>query len=145
MTLYQLVLYLHVLGFGLWLGAIVVGTIMWRRRLGADPAALSAATSDWRAVDRFLTEPAAIVVLLAGGYLMTAGGFDFDTAIWIHIGFGALVASVGLSIVGVGLARRAILRGRGGSGLVARATWSAVGAALLILVGLWAMIARPVV
>lgn len=144
MTLYQAILYLHVLGFGLWLGAIVAGTALWRRRVAADPAGIVDATDDWRAVDRFLTEPAAIVVLLAGGYLMSAGGFDFDTAIWIHIGFGALLASVGLSILGVGLARRSIVRLGADRGLVTRATWSAIGAAALILVGLWAMIARPV-
>ena len=142
MSLYDAVLYLHVLGFAVWFGAILIGTILWRRRIAAAPDRLVEATADWRAVDRFLSEPSAVVVLLAGGYLMAAGGFDFDTSIWIHIGFGALLASVGISILGVGLSRRAITR-TGDAGRVQRALWSSVAAGGLILVGLWAMVAKP--
>jgi hypothetical protein len=145
--MYDLVLWLHILGFGLWLGAVVIGTVTWRRRIrDAGPEAIVDATGDWRSVDRFVSEPSAIVVLLAGGYLMSAGDFDFDTETWIHFGFGALVGSVLLSIFGVGFARRRIVRaeGRDVDGLVTRATWSAVGAAVLILVGLWVMVSRPV-
>mgnify|MGYP001811665043 CR=1 FL=1 len=144
--MYDFVLWLHILGFGLWLGSIVIGTMTWRRRIkGADAAGIVAATSDWRGVDRFVSEPAAVVVLLAGGYLMSAGDFDFNTETWIHFGFGALVASVAISIFGVGFARRGIDKAAGEDvgGLMARATWSAVAAAGLILIGLWVMVARP--
>ena len=145
--MYDFVLWLHILGFGLWLGAVVIGTVTWRRRIrGSDPETIVDATRDWRGVDRFVSEPSAIVVLLAGGYLMSAGNFDFDTETWIHFGFGALVGSVLISIFGVGFARRGIDKadGRDVDGLVARATWSAVAAAALILVGLWVMVSRPV-
>ena len=146
--MYDFVLWLHILGFGLWLGSVVIGPITWRRRIaGSDPAAVVSATADWRAVDRYVSEPSAIVVLLAGGYLMSAGDFDFATETWIHFGFGALVGSVLVSIFGVGFARKAITRadGDGIDGAVTRATWSAVLVAALILVGLWVMVARPVV
>lgn len=140
--MYTSILYLHVLGFAVWFGAIVTGTLLWRRRVGAGDGL--AATEDWRSIDRFLTEPAAVVVLLAGGYLMSAGDFAFDENVWIHIGFGALVASVLVSVFGVGFARRtATKHGRLTEALVARASWSAVLAGGLVLVGLWAMVARP--
>jgi hypothetical protein len=140
--MYTVVLYLHILGFAIWFGAVLTGTLVWRRRVrGGDPMA---ATEDWRSIDRYLTEPSAAVVLLAGGYLMSAGDFAFDENIWIHIGFAALVASVLVSIFGVGFARRAATKGGELTArLAARALWSSVVAGALILVGLWAMVARP--
>ena len=140
--MYSFVLYLHILGFAVWFGAVVTGTLLWRRRVRAGDA--MAATEDWRSIDRYLTEPSAIVVLLAGGYLMSAGEFAFDENAWIHIGFGALIGSVLLSIFGVGFARRAATKaGALSESLATRALWSAVAAGALILVGLWAMVARP--
>ncbi len=144
--MYDFVLWLHILGFGLWFGAVVVGAMTWRRRIRrSDAMGIVEATADWRGVDRFVSEPAAIVVLLAGGYLMSAGNFDFETETWIHFGFGALVGSVLISIFGVGFARRRIDKAEGQDVgvLIARATWSAGAAAILILLGLWAMVARP--
>ncbi len=140
--MYVFVLYLHILGFAVWFGSVLTGTLVWRRRVRGGDAL--AATEDWRSVDRYLTEPAAVVVLLAGGYLMSAGDFAFDENVWIHIGFGALVASVLVSIFGVGFARRSATRaGELTAALMTRATWSAAVAGGLILVGLWAMVARP--
>ena len=94
--------------------------------------------------------PAALVVLLAGSWLMIEGDWPFDTAIWIHVGMGALIGAAGISMVWTGPYQRRILRLAEGGGdsqwLTAqsgRVLLGYAGSITLILIGLWAMIDKP--
>lgn len=149
MSLYQFLLLAHILGATLWLGGSVATTVIWVRGTRAQGADLVALARDQRWYDLRIGMPAALVVLLAGGWLMTEGGFPFDTSIWIHIGMGALLASAGVTIVGVGLLqsrmRTAVASGDSKAArlLAQGVTWAILAAIALILVGLWAMVVRP--
>ncbi len=149
MTLYQTLLIAHVLGVVLWLGGAVTTALLLSRARGVGrPELLVAQVENARWVDLRMGMPAALVVLLAGGWLMTEGDWPFDTAIWIHIGMGALLAAAGVAMVWTGRFQRMLLASSAASGprldaLAARILLGNAASILLILVGLWAMIAKP--
>ena len=98
-----LLLILHLLGVAIWLGGSVSVGMIWMRSLDQDDSTLLAATGNVRWMSRFIAMPASIVVLLAGGALVTAADWDFSLA-WIHLGTGLLLAAalVGVVVVGSG-------------------------------------------
>ena len=151
MTLYQTLLIAHVLGVVLWLGGAVTTALLVSRARGAGrPELLVAQVENARWLDLRMGMPAALVVLLAGGWLMSEGDWPFDTAAWIHIGMGSLLAAAGVAMVWTGRFQRRLLASSaaGGQKLDALANRILLGNAasiLLILVGLWAMIAKPTV
>jgi hypothetical protein len=146
MTLYQTLLLVHVLGVILWLGGSVTGTLLLVRSRSAAPGQLTAQVENSRWIDLRMGMPSALVVLLAGGWLMAEGDWPFDTAIWIHIGFGALLAAAGIGAVWTGRYQRKLLEATGSdrldtlTGKILLGNYASI---LLILIALWAMIAKP--
>ena len=148
MTFYQVLLLAHVLGVILWLGGSVANTLLLARaRSTGSQDILTTQVANGRWLDLRMGMPAALVVLFAGGWLMAEGDWPFDTAIWIHIGMAALIAAAVIGIVWTGrFQRRLLAGGHSSSGLAALSSRILLGNAAsiaLILIGLWAMIAKP--
>lgn len=143
MTLYEILLVAHVLAVIVWLGGSLTMLALWRRAV---------VTSDTRAVasqadiglwfDRRLAIPASIVVLLAGGWLMTEGSWQMDQG-WLHIGMAAVFAAAGVSLLWTGRFQRKLIAGNASSEVVGRITLGTVVSIGLMLIALWAMIVKP--
>lgn len=151
MSLYELLLIAHVLGVVVWLGSSITNLVLLARaNASSELQHLVLQVESGRWVDLRLGMPASLVVLLAGGWLMTEGDWPFDTAIWIHIGMGALLAAAGISMVWTGRYQRRLMRLAAGGGnsigihaLASRILAGSAASVALILVGLWAMIDKP--
>lgn len=143
MTLYELLLIAHVLGVILWLGGSLVMLLLWRRALAASsqPAvAAQAETALW--FDRRIAIPSSVVVLLAGGWLMTEGNWEMDQG-WLHIGMAGVFAAAGVSLFWTGRMERRVANGTGSGELAGKITLGMVASIALMLVALWAMIVKP--
>jgi uncharacterized membrane protein len=143
MTLYEVLLIAHVLGVTIWLGGSLVILLLWRRALATtDPVAngMQAATGLW--FDRRLVIPSSLVVLLAGGWLMTEGNWGMDQG-WLHIGMAAVFAAAGVSLLWTGRMEKRVAGGAASSQLAGRITLGMVISIALMLVAFWAMIVKP--
>lgn len=143
MTLYEVLLIAHVLGVIIWLGGSLVMLLLWRRALATtDPAAIGmqADTALW--FDRRLAIPSSLVVLLAGGWLMTEGSWGMDQG-WLHIGMAAVFAAAGVSLFWTGRMEKRVADGAGFSALAGRITSGMIISIVLMLVAFWAMIVKP--
>lgn len=143
MTLYEVLLIAHVLGVTIWLGGSLVILLLWRRALATtDPVAIGmqAATGLW--FDRRLVIPSSLVVLLAGGWLMTEGSWGMDQG-WLHIGMAAVFAAAGVSLLWTGRMEKRVAGGAASSRLAGRITLGMVISIALMLVAFWAMIVKP--
>lgn len=143
MTLYEVLLIAHVLGVTIWLGGSLVILLLWRRALAtADPVAIGmqAATGLW--FDRRLVIPSSLVVLLAGGWLMTEGNWGMDQG-WLHIGMAAVFGAAGVSLLWTGRMEKRVAGGAASSQLAGRITLGMVISIALMLVAFWAMIVKP--
>lgn len=135
MTLYQTLLFAHVLGVVVWLGGTIVLYLLWRRALASGDRTVIAAQADTlRWFERSLGMPAALIVLLAGGWLMSAGDWPFE-AVWLHIGMAAVFGAAGVSMLWTSRHRKRLDGGKVGLGMVV--------SILIILVAFWAMIVKP--
>lgn len=142
MTLYELLLIAHVLGVVVWLGGSLTILLLWRRAIrSGDSAAinLQAATALW--IERRLALPAAVVVLLAGGWLMTEGDWAMDQG-WLHIGMAGVFGAVGISLLWTGRFQRRLIS-EGGAALASRITIGMLASMGVILIAFWAMIVKP--
>jgi len=143
MTLYEVLLIAHVLGVTVWLGGSLVILLLWRRALATtDPVAIGmqAATGIW--FDRRLVIPSSLVVLLAGGWLMTEGSWGMDQG-WLHIGMAAVFAAAGVSLLWTGRMEKRVAGGAAFGALAGRITLGMVISIALMLVAFWAMIVKP--
>ena len=144
MTLYQVLLFAHVLGVVVWLGGAVSMLLLWWRavRSGDGPAMASqAGTSLW--LEQRVALPAAAVVLLAGGWLMTEGSWAMDQG-WLHIGMGAVFGAAGISVLWTGRFQRRVRDNAAtAETLRVRITLGMLASSAMVLVALWAMIAKP--
>ncbi len=151
MSRYELLLIAHVLGVVVWLGSSITNVVLLARaNASSELQRLVLQVESGRWVDLRLGMPAALVVLLAGGWLMAEGDWPFDTALWIHIGMGALLGAAGIAIVWTGPHQRRLLRLAAGGGnslalhaMASRIMFGSVASIALILVALWAMIDKP--
>jgi uncharacterized membrane protein len=143
MTLYEVLLIAHVLGVVIWLGGSLVMLLLWRRALATtNPSAVGtqADTALW--FDRRLAIPSSLVVLLAGGWLMTEGSWEMDQG-WLHIGMAAVFAAAGVSLFWTGRMEKRIADGADFSVLAGRITVGMIISIALMLVAFWAMIVKP--
>lgn len=144
MTLYETLFLAHVLGVAVWLGGSLTMLLLWRRALRSrDESSIysQAATSLW--LEQRVALPAALVVLLAGGWLMTEGGWGMDQG-WLHIGMGAVFGAAGVSLLWTGRFQRRLQANRSvESGLTTRITLGILGSTGLVLIAFWAMIVKP--
>ena len=142
MTLYQVLLIAHVLGVVMWLGSSLTMFLLWRRAVrSGDDEALKTQSEISLWIERRLAIPAAIVVLLAGGWLMTEGNWGMDQG-WLHIGMGAVFGAAGILLLWTGrFQRRLVLEN--GAALISRITVGMLASMGMVLVAFWAMIAKP--
>jgi hypothetical protein len=150
MSWYELLLTLHVLGAGLYLGSVVAITVLSYRALATDPPAFGpfAGFAGWWASK---AHPAAAGVILVAGILMVLDAdLSFGEA-WISIGLGGwlVLGAVGGGLVGsAGQRLGAAITERGGytdelRPLASRLLlWSRIEAALLVAV-IAVMVAKP--
>ena len=143
MTLYQSLLIVHVLGVVVWLGGTLTMLLLWRRAVvSGEVSAITAHTETAMWIERRLALPAAVVVLLAGGWLMTEGDWAMDQG-WLHIGMAGVFGAVGISLLWTGRWQRRLVSAGGGSALVARITAGMLASMAVILVAFWAMVVKP--
>ncbi|MGF1667092.1 MAG: DUF2269 family protein [Acidimicrobiia bacterium] len=143
MTLYQLLLFAHVLGVVIWLGGTLVLYLLWRRAVKTgDRGVVTTHADTLRWFERTLAMPAAIVVLAAGGWLMTAGDWPMEQ-IWLHVGMAAVFGAAGVSMVWTARHRRKLTAGGEIKGLASRIDLGMIASMLILLVAFWAMIVKP--
>jgi uncharacterized membrane protein len=144
MILYETLLIAHVLGVVLWLGGSVTMLLLWHRALRSGESSairLQAATSLW--LEHRVALPAAVVVLLAGGWLMTEGNWGMDQG-WLHIGMGAVFGAAGISLLWTGRFQRRLQQSDSSDlAVTTRITVGMLTSAGLVLIAFWAMIAKP--
>ena len=117
--------------------------LLWRRALASrdeEAIKVQSETSMW--IERRLAIPAAIVVLLAGGWLMTEGDWGMDQG-WLHIGMGAVFGAAGISLLWTGRFQRRLVAEGSSAALTARITTGMLMSTAVILVAFWAMVAKP--
>jgi hypothetical protein len=118
--------------------------LLWLRavRSGDGPAiAAHAGTSLW--LEQRVALPAATVVLLAGGWLMTEGNWGMDEG-WLHIGMGAVFGAAGISVLWTGRFQRVLRNGDAAARtLSGRITLGMLVSSTVVLIALWAMIVKP--
>lgn len=139
-------LILHLLGVIAWLGGSLTTGLIWARAASAPEPELEVATRNLQWMSRWIAMPSSVIVLLAGGALVSVANWDFSQG-WIHVGTAMLV---GAALVGVGLvapATRSLLASLQ-TGAADRAALARTRAGLLIawtmlLVAVWAMVAKP--
>jgi uncharacterized membrane protein len=142
MTLYQALLIAHVLGVVMWLGSSSTMFLLWRRAVrSGDGEAIKTQSEISLWIERRLAIPAAFVVLLAGGWLMTEGNWGMDQG-WLHIGMGAVFGAAGISLLWTGRFQRRLIS-ESGAVLISRITAGMLASLGMVLVAFWVMIVKP--
>jgi uncharacterized membrane protein len=92
MTLYELLLFVHVLAAATWVGGAVMLKVQSARALKSDPnrAAELALETEW--VGTKVLMPASIALLVAGLWLVFEGDWGFEP-LWVKLGLGIYVVS----------------------------------------------------
>jgi uncharacterized membrane protein len=102
MSLYSVLLFIHILGAIVWVGGSVSLQVLGMRvRASGDPHRLAALASDAEWMGTRLYSSAAGVVLLAGIALVFTGSWSFNQ-LWIVLGLAAFAFSfiIGATVVG---------------------------------------------
>ncbi len=116
MTLYEFLIFVHVLAATVWVGGGVMIQVLASRAVRAgDPAhaAMTTADAEWVGLRVFM--PASIVLLGFGIWGAVEGDWDFGAA-WISIGFAAFLFSffLGMAFLGPESGRiKSLVRERG--------------------------------
>jgi uncharacterized membrane protein len=149
LTGYEALKVAHVLAATVWVGGVIVMRLIGRRLSTAEPAHRLGFARDQLALIRTVFTPAAAVVLVTGVWMVLDGpAFGFDSA-WILIGLFAVVASMGAAHgYTVPAARRAIKlmeegRAPEAGAIVARLTPVIQAVITVLVITVWAMIAKP--
>ncbi len=143
MTLYEFLLLAHVLGVVAWFGASLTMFLLWRRAVSSGNSSdvvAQAESAMW--VDRRLTIPASLVVLLAGGWLMSEGNWGMDQG-WLHVGMTGVFLGAGISLLWTGRLQRRLVSGTAAGGTVSRITFGMLATMGVVLFAFWAMVAKP--
>jgi uncharacterized membrane protein len=149
-TLYDWLLFLHIVAAMVWVGGVAVLNILAIHVLrSGDPDAVTRFTASLRVIGPFALAPA-VVALLALGIAMVADSdaWDFDQT-WILLGLGLFAAAF---VVGAGFqsraaigAQRAASAGDAGEAArqLARWSWGMRLILVLLLVTTWDMVFKP--
>ncbi|HEX2293819.1 MAG TPA: DUF2269 family protein [Actinomycetota bacterium] len=92
MTLYELLLFVHVLAAATWVGGAVVLKVQSDRALRADPDRAAELALETERVGKSVLMPASIVLLVAGLWMVFEGDWGFEP-LWIKLGLGIYVVS----------------------------------------------------
>ncbi len=146
LSIAQFLLILHLLGVVVWLGGSIAIGGLWLKSSSTGDTELLGATKDLSWMSKRLAMPASIVVLLAAGGLVSAANFDFNQ-VWIHLGTGLLIlaALIGIVVIGPNTKRLFSSLQAGSRDLVAvnRVRFGLISVQLMLLVAIWAMVAKP--
>jgi hypothetical protein len=147
MSWYELLLTLHILAAGLYLGSGVAIWVISQRLLTVDPPAFGtfARQAGWWAGK---AHPGAAIVLLLAGFAMVADA-DLDFDLWLILGLIGWLAAGAVGGGGVGNAGRALesaIESNDGDGVLTYATrlllFARIESAIVILV-IVDMVAKP--
>lgn len=92
MTLYELLLFVHVLAAATWVGGAVILKVQTGRALKADPDRAAELALETSQVGTTVLMPASIVLLIAGLWLVFEGDWGFGP-LWVKLGLGIYVVS----------------------------------------------------
>lgn len=139
-------LILHLLGVVAWLGGSLATGSAWMRSISRSDTELLVATENVKWMSRWIAMPASMVVLLAGGALVSAADWDWSFG-WIHAGTGLLVAAalVGVAVIAPATRRLAGALQSGGrdSDAVARMRLGLISVQAMLVIAVWAMVVKP--
>lgn len=151
MSLYEFLLFVHILMAVTWVGGgIAIQVLAIRATRAKDPVRTAAVSADaeWMGLRVFL--PASILLLVSGIWAASEGNWDFGQA-WISIGFGAFLFSffLGMTFLGPESGRiKQLVRERSYEdpevqrriGRILLFSWIEL---VVLLVAIWAMVAKP--
>jgi uncharacterized membrane protein len=149
-TLYDWLLFLHVLAATIWLGGGVMLAFTAARHVGdLDPDAVRRFTATMRATAPFVLAPATVAVLVLGiGLVVDTDAWDFGQ-LWVQLGLGLFVAAFLVGAAGQSrtaiAATRAAEQGDDGEARRQLRRWLAGYAliVLLLIVAVWDMTTKP--
>ena len=147
MTRYELLKFIHILFAVVWVGGGLLALVLATRAQKASQAHREGLAHDMEFVAKRIFAPASIVTLLFGILMvLDTDAFSFGDT-WILIGLGGILFSIVLGI-GVltpltGKINAELQAGRDGVGLLGRLTRIAALDSVVLLVVVWAMVAKP--
>jgi uncharacterized membrane protein len=149
MELSDVLLFVHIVAAMAWLGGGVLGSVMASRMKTADPEHRLGFARFMRKASTGLFMPAAIVVLLAGTWLVIDSDvFEFDQ-LWISIGFGIVLITAAMGPL---FFKPTLVKGiagmEAGDGPAVGAAMQRLGigsrvALVLEFIAVWAMVVKP--
>lgn len=92
MTLYELLLFVHVLAAATWVGGAVMLKVQSARALKSDPNRAAELALETERVGTTVLMPASIALLVAGLWLVFEGDWGFGP-LWIKLGLGIYLVS----------------------------------------------------
>lgn len=92
MTLYELLLFVHVLAAATWVGGAVMLKAQSARALRSDPNRAAELALETERVGTTILMPASIVLLVAGLWMVFEGDWGFGP-LWVKLGLGIYVVS----------------------------------------------------
>ena len=101
MTLYELLLFAHVLAAATWVGGAVMLKVQSGRALKSDPNRAAELALETSHVGTTLLMPASIVLLVAGLWLVFEGDWGFGP-LWVKLGLAIYVISAVAGAVFIG-------------------------------------------
>ena len=151
MSLYEFLLFVHILMAVTWVGGgIAIQVLAIRATRAKDPVRTAAVSADaeWMGLRVFM--PASILLLVSGIWAASEGNWDFGQA-WISIGFGAFLFSffLGMTFLGPESGRiKQLVRERSYEDpevqrRIGRILLFSRIELVVLLVAIWAMVAKP--
>jgi len=98
MSLYDLLLFLHISAAIIWIGSgFLLHLLAWRAERAEDPAALMAVLRDMGALGNTLFVPASLATFLFGLGMVIVGGWSFSE-LWIALGLAGFLATFAIGL-----------------------------------------------
>ena len=151
MTLAEILKLVHVVAVIIWLGgSFMLGFILERAQASEDEATVLGVTKMAEFIGKAVFNPAGIITLLAGIWLVIEADYEFSEA-WISIGFLGVALGAILGMAFYPKALKAVEDGIEADGLLSNDTLGALRKLrlvstvewLLLIVVVWAMVFKP--
>jgi len=150
-TLAEILKLVHVVAVIIWLGgSFMLGFILERAQASEDEATVLGVTKMAEFIGKAVFNPAGIITLLAGIWLVIEADYEFSEA-WISIGFLGVALGAILGMAFYPKALKAVEDGIEADGLLSNDTLGALRKLrlvstvewLLLIVVVWAMVFKP--
>lgn len=151
MTLAEILKLAHVIAVIIWLGgSFMLGLMLERAQASEDEATVLGITKLAEFIGKAVFNPAGIITLLAGIWLVIEADYEFSEA-WISIGFLGVALGAGLGMAFYPKALKAVQAGIEADGLLGNDSLAALRKLrlvstvewLLLIVVVWAMVFKP--